>query len=221
MDELTGNGQGAGGTASTPRLPISQRFELVCGLCLAVLAVVLAMTSLGAGRCGDDQVLAANETASAYSWYESKSVTQTVLQGQYDMLKALMASGSINTAQAPAIDRVLGGLYKDISRYKKEKSEILLGSKRVGRENWARDVGGKYGQVTGAKEWEARAGNLDRAGNVFDLAALLLQLCLVLGAISLVFEARHLRWSFFSAMLALGAAGTVISAFAFMQALKI
>jgi len=198
-----------------------RRFELLCGASIAILAAVLAISDLGAGKYGDDELLAHTEKSNAYLWYQSKGIKETLVEGQRDTLNALLAAGSINDAQLPAVQGLLAKLEKRVDTYGKEKREILMGSAGVGRENWTQEVDGHLGRVIGAKEWETKAAALGEAGDLFDLSALFLQLCLVLGAISLVIQSAKPRFAFFVLMLALGVVGTGFSVAAFRIALRI
>lgn len=194
----------------------SNRFEGWCGLTLAVFAAVLAVTDLGAGKYGDDELIAHNQKNGAYLWYQSKGIKETLVEGQRDTLKALVQAGSIRPEQLPAIETMVVSLDADATRYGKEKKEILLGSKAVGQESWVQDVGGEMGKVVGANEWEALAGSLEKAGDIFDYATFFLQLCLVAGAMSLILQVERMRWSFFTAMVLLGLIGSAFSVQAFL-----
>jgi hypothetical protein len=195
-----------------------RRFETWCGVVIALFAAVLAITDLGAGKYGDDELIAHNEKGGAYLWYQSKGIKETLVEGQRDTLKALMEAGAIKPEQLPAIRTTIQSLDSDAARYGKEKKEILLGSKSVGQENWAQDVGGEMGKVTGAQEWQAKADALNDVGDVFDYATLFLQLCLVLGAMSLILQDAKLGLAFFITMIVLGAVGTGFAVMAFLQA---
>jgi hypothetical protein len=105
-----------------------------------------------------------------------------------------------------------------MKKYDKQKEEILLGSAKVGKENWVQDIEGKYGVVIGAKEWEETAEKLGRAGDYFDGATLFLQLCIVMGAISLISSSNKSRLNFFIAMIVLGTIGSIITVYAFLLA---
>jgi hypothetical protein len=201
---------------ATPEEAQDNRFEGWCGLVLAVFAAVLAVTDLGAGKYGDDELIAHNQKSGAYLWYQSKGIKETLVEGQRDTLKALVQAGSIRPEQVPAIETMITSLDADATRYGKEKKEILLGSKAVGQENWAQDVGGEMGKVTGANEWEALANGLGNAGDIFDYSTFFLQLCLVAGAISLILRVDRMRWIFFSAMIVLGLIGSWFSVQAFL-----
>jgi hypothetical protein len=199
----------------------SKRFETWCGVVIALFAAVLAITDLGGGKYGDDELIAHNEKGGAYLWYQSKGIKETLVEGQRDTLQALVQAGSIRPEQLPAIQKMIQGLDGDASRYGREKKEILLGSKTVGRENWAQDVAGEMGKVTGAEEWKAKADALNDAGDVFDYATFFLQICLVMGAMSLILQHARMRNIFFTAMIVLGLVGLGFSAMAFLQAAAI
>ncbi len=196
-------------------------FEVWCGVVIALFAAVLAITDLGAGKYGDDELIAQNEKNGAYLWYQSKGIKETLVEGQRDTLQALVASGSIQSQQLPAVQTLIQDLNGRVDRYGKEKSEILLGSTTVGQANWAQDVDGEMGKITGAQQWESRSSSLGAAGDTFDYSTFFLQLCLVLGAISLVVQNARMRTAFFLAMIALGIVGTGFSLLAFQQAAQV
>lgn len=191
---------------------------MLCGVLIAVLAAFLAINDLGSGKFGGDEIAARSGAQKAYSWHSSKGLKQNLAEGQRDLLSALLAAGVIAPDKAPAVQETLQHMEADIARYAKEKKEILLGSDVVGEKNWAQDVDGKMGQIRGAKEWDAESDSLDAAGDVFDTATLFLQLCLVLGAVSLIMKAPNRRKAFFIGMLSLGAIGLAFSARAFWLA---
>jgi hypothetical protein len=191
------------------------RFELWSGLTLAVFAAVLALNDLAAGKFGEDELKGTNEKASALSWYQSKSIKRSLLEGQKDMVNTLIDGGAVKPEAAEAMKKMNEKLDKDIVRYKKEMKEIMFGSKTVGEKEWAQDVDGKMGQVKGAKEWEAEVAKLSDAGDRFDLATLFLQMSLVLGAVSLVLSVPRLKWVFYFSMVISGVAGLLCSLGAF------
>ena len=193
-----------------------RRFELSTGLILTVFAAILAITDLGGSKFGDDEIIGTNEKANVYSWYQSKSVKQSLIEGQRDLIQTLMDSGSINRDQISSLESLMTKLNVDIARYKKEKTELMLGSAAVGRENWAQDIDGEMGKVIGAKEWEKNLDILGRAGDKFDIAVLFLQLSLVLGAMSLVVQQVRMKWAFCGIMVMLGIVGSIYSVQAFL-----
>lgn len=198
-----------------------RKFEVICGIVIALLAAVLAVNDLGAGKFGDDELIAHNQKNNAYLWYQTKGIKETLVEEQRNTLQALVAAGSIRPEQLPTVEGLINALDEKAKRYGKEKAEIMQGSASVGQANWAQDVDGKLGQVIGAKEFESKADALGKAGDSFDLATLFLQICLVLGAISLVIQSDRMRDLFFLGMIALGAIGLVMSVIAYNRAFNI
>lgn len=182
--------------------------ELIIGLVIAIFAAVMAVCDLGAGKYGDDEMIANQKQTEAYNWYQSKSIKQTLAEGQRDMLQALVKTNAIEPRAIAGVDSFIIELDENVKRYKKEKDEILKGSEAVGKENWIQDVEGELGKVKGANEWKAEAFMLGDAGDVFDRATLFLQMCLVLGAIALLIGSDKLKVIFFSATIIIGAIGT-------------
>ncbi len=195
-----------------------KRFELWTGITLAFFAAALAITDLGAGKYGDDEIIGTNAQTSALSWYQSKSIKQSLVEGQRDLLQSLLAAGTVQEEHAPALQNHVHVLDAEIARYKKEKNEIMLGSVAVGKENWVQDIDGELGKVIGAKEWEHKLAVLGSAGDVFDIAVLFLQLGLVLGAMALVVQATGMKKIFFGAMVFVSLIGSFFAVRAFLLA---
>lgn len=196
----------------------SSRFELICGLTLAVFAATLAVNDLGAGKFGDDELIAHGQAQQAFAWYASKGLKENLAEGQVSLLRSLIASGTIPESNSTGVERNISELESLIARYQKEKKEILLGSSAVGEANWVQDIDGELGRVTGAKEYEALAGHLGIAGDRFDLGTLFLQLCLVIGAISLILKSEAQKKFFFAACILLGGIGTIYTILSYLHA---
>ena len=190
-------------------------FETRSGLMLAVFAAIMSISDLYAGAYGDDEIMGTNEKAAAFSWYQSKSTKESLVEGQVELLQSMLEAGAVAEASKPAIDAQLVKAKAEADRYKKEKKEILLGSAAVGQENWIQDIDGELGKVIGAKEWEAKLDALGAMGERFDLASLFFQLSVVAGAVSITLNGERVRQTFFWGMMVLGAIGTAISISAF------
>ncbi len=196
----------------------SSTFEMICGLTLAVLAAILAITDLGAGKYGADEIIAHNQKANAFDWYQAKGIKESLVEGQRDMLQLLIDAGVVAVDNQERMSGLLSSLNQEIDRYQKEKKEILRGSSAVGEGNWMLEQDGERGQIKGALEWEAEAEALGVVGDTFDLATLFLQICLVTGAISLLLKGERLRNTFYGLTIGLGAVGSYFSVLAFSQA---
>lgn len=184
------------------------RLEIYIGLLLAVFAAVLAINDLGAGRYGDDEKIAHNKHTEMYNWFQSKSIKQSLVKGQIELMKTLEQADALRPELKEAMSSNVAKLQKKIDTYEREMHEIQLGSAAVGQENWAQDVNGEMGKIVGAEEYKVIYEKLGEAGDVYDLATLFLQLCLVCGAISLILQGAGARKAFIGVMIVLGLIGS-------------
>lgn len=190
--------------------PGSKNLELFIGVVIAVFAAVLAINDLGAGRYGDDEMIAHNNQTKMYNWYQAKSIKETLYEGQLDLLSTLEKTNSIKEEHKNVVDSFKIKKAKQIERYEQEKEEILNGSSNVAKEKWVLkdEKTGEKGTTIGAKEWEKEADKLGGAGDMYDLSSLFLQICIVFGAISLVIQKTSTRKVFFLLMIGMGIVGT-------------
>jgi len=189
-----------------------ERFELVSGLTLALLAALTALNDLQAGKYGEDEIMGHNQRASAYAWYQSKSIKETAVTQELSLLNSLIAAGALAPEVKPSMEKRTAALQGEVDRYKAEKNEILKGSAAVGTAGQVlADKSGNKGNVIGAQEWEEKLAVLETSGDLFDCATLWLQLSLVCGAISLVLKRPDLKKGFYIAMILLGILGAFYS----------
>ena len=184
------------------------KYEILCSVFLSIFAAILAVNNLLANKFGEDEIIAQNQSANAYQWYNSKSIKKTILENQRSLLSILLRSGTISSENSKLFEQQIALFDKKISRYDKEKKEILLGSKQVGKENWVQKIDGKLGKIIGAKEWTQKAEELNQQGDYHDISTLLLQISLVLCAIILVLHTDKIKSKLFTIMLLFGGIGT-------------
>jgi hypothetical protein len=196
----------------------SNKMETWCGLLLGVFAAIMAIANLGGGKYGGDEMTGVNEKNSTFSWYQAKGIKQNLAENERDLLKSLIASGIISKDREASIGEIVADRDAKIKQYKKEKNEIMQGSKRVGKENWAQDMNGEMGKVKGVKDWEDEIEKLGDAGDYFDMANLFLQISLVMGAICLISPSETGKKSFFFVMIGLGIVGTIYTTYGFVVA---
>jgi len=77
------------------------------------------------------------------------------------------------------------------------------------KSQWVQDIDGELGKVKGAKEWETEIATMDEAGAKMDLASLFLQICLVVGAISLIMHKPKSKMIFLGSTVIIGLVGTI------------
>ena len=197
-----------------------KNLELFIGVVIAIFAAILAINDLGAGRFGDDEKIAYGNKTEMYNWYQAKSIKETLFEGQLDLISTLEKTNSIKEEHKNVIDSFKLAKESEIKRYKKEKTEIMEGSSGIGEKNCVlKDDEGKLGNITGAKQWKAATDKLGSAGDMYDLASLFLQICIVFGAISLVIQKDSTRKTFFYLMIGIGILGTYFTIHAYSIAM--
>lgn len=197
------------------------RFDMKVGVTLAIFASVLAISELGGSYAEFGMNYAQAEKANAFAWYNSKGIKQNLAEGQRDTLDSLLAAGVIGAGHVDATRAYVVELQQTIDRYDREKDEILRGSAVVGEAGWAQKVDGALGQVRGAKEWAVESDAYGVVMEWFDFANLLLQICLVIGAISLVVRSPAARRYFYRGAVGMGLVGLAIGVYGFLQYLAV
>lgn len=196
-------------------------FDVKVGVMLSIFASILAIMQLAGSYSEFGMKYAQAEKANTYAWYNSKSIKQSLLEGQHDMLASLLQAGVIGGGHVVATTAYVGKLQEKVDRYEREKEEILQGSAAVGEKNWVQEQDGQKGLVKGAKEWEAESDAYGDVMSIFDFGNLILQICLVIGAISLVVRTPASRQRFYRSAIALGMAGTVMGLYGLVRYLMV
>jgi hypothetical protein len=186
----------------------SERFEAMAGVMIAVFASILALTDLVGGNINDQKSLADVKHIETYNWYQSKSLKQTMQENHFETLR-IMNTASHDTKLIATLE---ANVKAEIEKYKKEKKEILFGSANIPKNEWAQDLDGELGKIIGVKEWEKISAKLSHAASKFDLSKLLLHICLVLGAVSIIImDNPPLQKSLLGGMITTGILGIIIS----------
>jgi hypothetical protein len=118
-------------------------------------------------------------------------------------MQSFLDVGIVQSDKVGLVNDQLIQLTKKVDKYGKEKREILLGSATVGKEHWVQDIKGKLGEVVGAEEYAAKIEAAGEAADRFDMSGLLLQLCLVMGAIGLLISEEKFKRSIYFVLLGL------------------
>ncbi|MCX6743287.1 MAG: DUF4337 family protein [Candidatus Parcubacteria bacterium] len=187
----------------------SSKFEIIAGIIIAFFTAILAIASLAGNSYGQSVLLGNSQKNSAYDWYNTKGIKQMIVEGQKETVVSLLASGLIKAEAKAALQQNSADLDKSINKYTSEKNEIMVGSAALDKSQWAQDVNGEFGKVVGAQEWENKIATLDKAGAKMDLASLFLQICLVVGAISLIMRKPKSKWTFLGLTVIIGLIGTI------------
>jgi hypothetical protein len=197
----------------------SERAEAIGGVLIAFFAALMAIAQLVNGELEEEMMIAHNRVVNYSSWYQSKSIKESLKESEFDYLTALLESGMVLEENESVIKEKIQGVKQSIEKYASEKTEILIGSNQVGEKNWAQDLDGEMGKITGVKEWEALAEEYDTATTKFDLAMLFFQISIVLGAVCIIiYDNPKLQKTFIVLMIVSGIIGVIMSLYGYTLA---
>ena len=153
------------------------RFRRLTGIYLGVIAMLLAITSLG-GSNATKVMLSANIQASdTYGFYQSRNIRQTIYQITAEELEAqLLAQPDMPETAKAKIGEAIKRYHARVERY---ESDPATGE-------------GKKELLAKAKEWETKRDQAAQRDPNFDFAEALFQIAIVLGSVSIVAASRAL-----------------------------
>lgn len=197
----------------------SERAEAIGGVLIALFAALMAISQMVNGELEEEMMIAHNNVVSYSSWYQSKSIKESLKESELDYLSTLIESGIVIKENRPVIEEKIAIVKGKIVKYKSEKTEILLGSDQVGEENWVQDIEGEMGIITGVKQWEKLTQTYDYATKKFDYALLFFQICIVLGAVCIIiYDSPTLQKGLIVLMIIFGITGTFLSIYGYTLA---
>ena len=180
----------------------NDRFKQRAAILISVLAMLLAITSLGGNNAtkeaATNNVLAAN----FYNFYQAKNVRQTAIMLSADQIElAVLNDQSIPDDAKVALRKKVEDYRKTVARYESEP-ETSEGKKEL---------------LAKAKEHETRRDRALRQDPYFDYAQALLQIAIVLISVSIISE---LGW-LVAAGGVLGVVGALLMANGFMLLVEV
>jgi Domain of unknown function (DUF4337) len=164
-----------------------ERFSKLTGIYVGVVAMLLAITTLGSENA-TKRMLAANIQASdTYNYYQAKYQRQTAYQLAADQLEALAAVPGLPEAVKSKAQQAIA---RDRDTARRYESDPAKGE-------------GKKELLAKARELEARRDRAARQIPNFEFGGALYQIAIVLGSVSIVAASRALvRFSGLLALLA-------------------
>ena len=197
----------------------SERAEAVGGVLIALFAALMAISQMVNGELEEEMMIAHNNVVSYSSWYQSKSIKESLKESELEYLSALISTGMVTKENIPDIREKMAVVKNKIGKYGAEKIEILNGSAFVGKENWKQDIEGEMGVITGVKEWQQLAATYDYATKKFDYGMLFFQICIVLGAVCIIiYDNPILQKILIILMIIFGITGTILSIYGYLLA---
>ena len=173
-------------TPAKPATPASDGWTKWVALTTTILAVGAAFSTMKGGGFSTQTQLNTVKATNNWSYFQSKSIKQTARETEQSILSVMQKEAQ--TAEAKAeIEKKLAKCASTIVRYDQEKSEIMDDAKKCERKaEWTQYRGGKFG-----------------------LAAMFLQVAIMLCAISALMK-RKGAWL---AGMCIGAAGMAYLAY--------
>jgi predicted RND superfamily exporter protein len=91
---------------------------------VALVATFMALCNIKDGNVGQAMAQAQSKTVDAWSYYQAKSVKESLAEAGRDQLKAFRLTLTTQTAERDALDRQIADYQKQADRYEKEKADI-------------------------------------------------------------------------------------------------
>jgi len=180
----------------------SDKFKQRAAILIAVLAMLLAITSLGGSNAGKEAVNNNVFASNFYSFYQAKNARQTSIQLAADHIElAVLNDPALPESAKAELKKKVEAYRKTVARY---DSEPETGE-------------GKKELLARAKEFEARRDHALKQDPYFDYAEALLQIAIVLISVAIVAEMSWLM----AIGGALGIVGTLLMVNGFLLLVEI
>jgi Domain of unknown function (DUF4337) len=153
------------------------RFRRLTGIYLGVVAMLLAITSLGGSNATKVMLNANIKASDIYGYYQSKYIRQTIYRITAEELEGQLLAQPGMPDEAKA--KIEGAIKRYTDRAERYESDPSTGE-------------GKTELLGRAKEWEARRDQAAERDPNFDFAEALFQIAIVLGSVSIVAASRAL-----------------------------
>jgi Domain of unknown function (DUF4337) len=159
------------------RAEADTNFRKLTGIYLGVVAMLLAITTLGGSNATKVMLNANIQASDIYGFYQSKYARQTSYRLAADQLEVLAAANpAMPEAAKTKIEEHIKRWRTTADRY---ETDPVSGQ-------------GKQELLATAKEWQAKRDRAARRDPNFDFAEALFQIAIVLGSVSIVAASRPL-----------------------------
>jgi hypothetical protein len=153
------------------------RFRKLTGIYVGVVAMLLAIATLG-GANATKTMLSANISASdTYAYYQAKVLRQAVFETAAGQIDALLAAQPAMPAGAKAKTAAQAEHYRAVAARAASDPKSGHGQKEL---------------IAQAREWEKKRDRAEARNHNFEFAGALYQIAIVLGSVSIVAASRRL-----------------------------
>ncbi|HLM57208.1 MAG TPA: DUF4337 domain-containing protein [Pyrinomonadaceae bacterium] len=162
-----------------------ERFDDFVAIIIAVMAMLLAITSLGGGNAAEDIANHNIHASDTWAFYQAKTIRQTTMRVTADELEAQLKANPAMTAEARDYIR------SKIDEYRKTAERYDSEPDKDDPDNPLKGEGRK--QLTArARDYEARREAAQLKDPNFDFAEALFQIAIVLASVSILANSRKL-----------------------------
>jgi hypothetical protein len=165
------------GEEETEAAHAADRARKLTAIYLGVVAMLLAIASLGGANATKTMLNANIQASDTFAFYQAKYLRQTTYRLVADQLEAMLA------AQPDIAPQPRGKIEQEITR-NRARADSFESDPKGGT--------GKQELLAKARSWEVKRDRAARQDPNFDFAEALFQIAIVLGAVSIVAEARWL-----------------------------
>jgi hypothetical protein len=176
----------------------NEQFRNRAALLISILAMLLAIGSLGGGNATDDMVHGNIKASDTWAFYQAKNVRQTQYRLAADRLQLELADPSLTPEARAAAEAQLARYRETIARYDDEPDPRAPGDSLRGE--------GKKQLSAQARSYERVRERAEAQDGNFDYSEVFLQLAIVLGSVAILATSRAVL----TFSMVLGAIGTVL-----------
>lgn len=161
-----------------------ERFRSRAALVISVLAVLLAIATLGGGNVSEEMVNANIHASDTWAFYQAKNMRQTSNRLAADALESelLLAGGAVSPDARRRIEERIDGYRATAARYDDEPDPAAPTDTLRGE--------GKKQLAAIARDWERRRERAQEQDANFDYSGVLFQIAIVLGSVAILATSR-------------------------------
>lgn len=202
--------------------PPAQNKEMRIAYFVAFFAAALSFIDIGANNYRDKEIVGVNKKMTEYSLYQSKILKETLIQAERDLLFDLMRAGAVVASDTSIVHERLRKFDEGLDLVRSQQAELMNGSVPDAPAQWTMpNINEELGKIKGLKNWEHEVEVLDLAGDKFDLASLLLELSLVMGAMGFIVRYPQAKTLFRWLMIGFGFMGIGFGLAGYFHALSL
>ena len=176
----------------------SEKFRNRAALLISILAMLLAIGSLGGGNATDDMVHGNIKASDTWAFYQAKNVRQTQYRLAADRLQLELADPGLTPEARAAAQQQLARYQETIKRYDDEPDPRAPQDSLRGE--------GKKQLSAQARSYERVRERAEAQDGNFDYSEVFLQLAIVLGSVAILATSRAVL----TFSMVLGAIGTLL-----------